>query len=186
MAGVGPVFVGIRPPDTVRHELAARLEAAFAERPVPGRRVEPADWHLTLRYVGEPGEVGLDLMLVGLDEAELGGPFDLGLDGLGAFPRPGRANVLWLGVGRGATELDDVREEVEEAVDRSGFGREDRPFVPHLTLSRIRPAADVWGWLEAEPDLRVRWRVDEVLLMRTVRDGGRSWYEDVAAFPLGP
>lgn len=186
MAGVGPVFVGIRPPDAIRHELAARLEVAFADRPVPGRRVEPGDWHLTLRYVGDPGEVGLDRLLAALDEATLGRPFDLGLDALGAFPRPGRANVLWLGVDRGGEALDDLRGRVEDAVDRAGLGREDRPFVPHLTLSRIRPAVDVWAWLETDPDLRVRWRVAEVLLMRTARDGRRSWYEDVASFPLGP
>jgi 2'-5' RNA ligase len=186
VAGVGPVFVGLRPPGPIRHELAARLDAAFADRPVPGRRVEPADWHLSLRYVGEPGEVGLDRLLAALDEADLGRPFDLGLDGLGAFPRPGRANVLWLGVGRGAAELDALRERVEEATEHSGLGREERPFVPHLTLSRIRPAVDVWAWLEADPDLRVRWRVEGVLLMRTVRDGRDSRYEDVADFPLGP
>lgn len=176
--------MAIRPPDTTRHDLAARLDRAFADRPLPGRRVEPAEWHLTLRFVGDPGDVGLDRLLAALDEADLGAPFTVSLAGLGAFPDPRRAQVLWAGIGRGLADLVDVREDVEEAADLAGLGREDRPFVPHLTLSRIRPADDVWPWLEADPDLRVSWRVEEIRVMRSHLHGPGPRYEDVEAFAL--
>lgn len=184
MAGVGRLFVAIRPPESTRHDLAARLDRAFADRPLPGRRVEPDAWHLTLRFVGDPGEVGFDRLVASLDEADLGSSFSVSLDGLGAFPNPRRAQVLWAGVGRGAVDLADVREDVEEAVDGAGLGREERPFIPHLTLARIRPAEDVWPWLEVDPDLRVAWRVHDVVLMRSHLGGPAPRYETIESFPL--
>jgi 2'-5' RNA ligase len=184
MAGVGRLFVAIQPPDAAAHHLAARLHDAFEEMPVPGVRVPPGQWHITLRFLGEVGDVGRDRLLAALDEGDLGGPFDIGLDGLGAFPRPGRAQVLWVGVGE-SVELATLAERVESASVKSGAAPEGRPFVGHLTISRMRPAVDVWKWLEADPDLGVRWTVDHISLLasHTGRDGLR--HELLETFPLG-
>ncbi len=184
MAGVGRLFLAVVPNDEARHALAARLDQAFSDDPVPGRRVPPDSWHFTLRFLGDPGELGLDRVLHALEAASLGGTFRIGLSGLGAFPRPGKAEVLWAGVDAGERELIELRDRVEDAVEVAGLEREDRPFVPHLTLSRIRPATDVWRWLEADPDLRVRWTVPAVVLMRSHRRHSGMEYEPLETFDL--
>lgn len=184
MAGVGRLFLAVQPTDEARHALAARLDAAFSADPLPGRTVRAPSWHLTLRFLGDPGEPGLDRLLGSFDQADLGGPFRLGLDGLGAFPRPGKASVLWMGVVRGEEPLVELQERTEMVCDVAGLGREERPFVPHLTLSRIRPPVDVWRWLERDPDLRVAWDVRSVDLMRSHRQHSGAEYELLERFEL--
>lgn len=184
MAGVGRLFLAIVPPEQTRHDLAARLDQAFRDDPLPGRVVRPDAWHITLRFLGDPGEPGLDRLLWELEQAPTEGPFELSIDGLGAFPRPAKANVVWAGIDRGEGPLFALAGEVDEAADRAGLGKEDRPFVPHLTLSRIRPSVDVWRWLEREPDLRIKWAVEEFALFRSHRRSEGAEYELLETFPI--
>jgi len=184
VGAVGKVFLALDPPEETRHHLAASLTEAFAGFPVPGRRVEPGGWHLTLRFLGDVRGAPLDRLLAELDETDLGDPFEVALDGLGAFPRPERAQVLWVGLADGEGPLADLRRVVEDACDDAGLGREGRPFIPHVTISRLRPSEDVWPWLERDPHLRTGWPVEAVTLFRS-HPGGAMRYERLEAFPLG-
>ena len=102
------LFLGVALTDELRHGLAAFLEAKAA--PLPGKPVPPANWHLTLRFLGATEEPDRDRVLAFLDEDALTLPFVLGFGPLGAFSRPARATVLWMGVRRGAEELAELRE----------------------------------------------------------------------------
>jgi 2'-5' RNA ligase len=177
-----PHFVGIELDDESRHRLAAGLTAVFEDHPVPGLRVPAPNWHLTLRYLGPVPPPRLDAIIHGLASASLGERFRLRLDGLGAFPRPEQATVLWVGTAEGTEELHLLRDRVEDALEATGMPREDRPFEPHVTLSRIRPPVDVWTWLEADPLLDVRVDVDAVTLFRSERRP--TSYPVVERFPL--
>lgn len=182
---VGRLFVAVALPDEVRHALAAHLAAALGERPLPGRPVAPRNWHLTLRFLGKVDETGYDLLLRGLDRAELGPAFRLAFGGLGAFPRPRRATVLWLGIDEGAEELTRLAVTVETAAGDAGFLPEERPFHPHLTLSRIRPHQDVTATIDAVPGFPGRVAVDDVVLFRSHLQAGPPRYEIMERFALG-
>ena len=65
-------------------------------------------------------------------------PFDASLSIFGAFPSTRRARVIWAGTGAGSEELRALAADVEAAFEPLGFGREDRTFVPHATLGRVR------------------------------------------------
>ena len=177
-----PHFLGIDLGDESRHRLAAALTSAFEEHPVPGIRVSPPNWHLTLRYLGPLSPHRLDGVIHALEGAAFTAPFRLRLDGLGAFPRPERATVLWVGTAEGTEELHLLRDQVEETLEYAGMPREERPFEPHLTLSRIRPPVDVWTWLEADPLLDVRVPIEAVTLFRSERRP--TSYPVVERFPL--
>src|SRR5262249_38251274 len=76
------------------------------------------------------------------------GPFELRLEGIGAFPDPRRASVVWAGVGgAGGEALKGLQSGVPAAVARTGYPTESRPFHPHVTLGRFgpgrRPARDL-------------------------------------------
>jgi hypothetical protein len=77
-----------------------------------------------------------------------GPAFALGFGRLGAFPKPRRATVLWVGVEEGAREIRALAAEVEAAARRAGFAAEEKAFSPHLTLSRIQPPQDVSSLIE--------------------------------------
>ena len=170
--------------DAVRQALAALLRDR-AVRGLPGRVVRPENWHLTLRFLGEVGEVECDRVTAALDQAALGPGFSVRWGSLGAFPRPTRATVLWVGMEQGRTEAERLAGAVAEALEGAGFPPEDRPFRAHLTLSRIRPHQDVTSLLDSAAQLGVAMPVDRVALYRSHLGRGGARYEELDSFPLG-
>lgn len=139
----GNVFVAVVPPPEVVAALSERLEPLA----IPGRLVPPPNFHITVRFVGKVDPVAYDRLLAALATRPLVEPFRMRLGGLGAFPNPRRATVVWVGV-EADPALDDLAMIVEDAVVSAGFDPEERPFVPHLTVARVRPPENVTG-LEA-------------------------------------
>lgn len=176
------IFLAVDLDDEVRHGLAAHLTDTAGK--LPGSTPPPANWHITLRFLGKTEEPGYEVLLSRLDEADLGDSFTIGFDGLGAFPRPARATVLWLGVDRGAGELTQLATVVEEAVVSAGFMPEERPFHPHLTLSRIRPAQDVRDLLEDVPAFPLAQQAARLTLFESHLGGGPAVYQPLERFEL--
>lgn len=160
--------------------LADRLE----QFDLPGTPVPPANWHITVRFIGWTDEVAYDRLLASLDEADLGSGFDVELSEMGAFPRAKSATVLWVGVAKGQTRLEEVAAVVEEAVQAAGFEAEDRPFRAHLTLSRIRPPVDVTELIGSFPGAGLGWRARSVVVYRSHLGRGGARYEPLETFPL--
>lgn len=174
------VFVGV----DLSTEARAALAASLSDIAIPGKPAPPQNWHITLRYIGAMDDVSVDRLVAGLDEAKLGGPFTVKTTGLGAFPNPIRATVLWVGLGHGSTRLDQLSDTVQDVVDGIGLGREDRPFVGHVTLARIRPPVDVRR-LIADVELpSVVIPVDEVTVFESVQAAGGAEYHPIERFPL--
>jgi 2'-5' RNA ligase len=181
---VARLFVAVPLTEEARGDIA-HLVARAAPRGLPGRPAHPDKWHVTLRFLGDVDEVGRDRLLAELDGAGLGTPFRVRWGGLGAFPNLRRATVLWVGLDEGAPQLTALANAVEEAVEAAGFPPEDRPFRPHLTLSRIRPHQDVTALVENSPPLGVPMPVDRVVVYRSHLGGrGGPRYEVVEEFPL--
>jgi len=177
------LFLAIPLTDEARHAIVHHLKSHLA-RPLPGRPVRPELWHLTLRFLGEVEEVDGDRIMREVDAADRGPAFGVRWGSLGAFPRPRRANVLWLGVDQGEYEAERLAAVVEEGVEAAGFPPEDRPYRSHLTLSRLRPDQDVTAVLEAVPPLGLAMAVDRVVLYRSHLGPGGPRYEEVESFPL--
>jgi RNA 2',3'-cyclic 3'-phosphodiesterase len=73
-------------------------------------------------------------------------PFVLGIRGVGAFPSLHRPRIVWAGVGEGSTAIQALTTRLREALTSRGFPAEGRPFVPHLTLRRLRsPREAAWA-----------------------------------------
>lgn len=183
-AETGRLFLGVALSDDVRHALASFVEDHTDHRPLPGRPVDPENWHVTLRFLGRTEPVRRDLVLAAVDQDLAQTPFTLGFAGLGAFPRPVRATVLWLGIERGAEELEALGARCEAAAQAAGFSAEDRPFHPHVTLSRIRPWQDVTPSIEAFPRFPATQTVDAITLFRSILGRGGARYEVVDSVPL--
>ncbi len=178
------VFIAIALDPEVRHGLAAHLTTNLAGELLPGKSGSAENWHITLRFVGKVGRAGYEKLLAGLDQADLGSGFALGFAGLGAFPKPARAAVLWLGVERGAEELSDLAAIVEDATVSAGFMPEERPFHPHLTLSRIRPPQDVRRLIDELPVFPLKQSVSHVTLFESHLRRGPAVYAPLERFAL--
>ncbi len=177
------LFLAVPLTDDARHRIAHLLDERLP-RGIPGRSVRPGNWHVTLRFFGDVDHLRHDRIAAALDQADLGSAFVVRWDRLGAFPRPQRATVLWLGVDRGDTELCVLAAAVEGALEAAGEPPEDRPFRAHLTLSRIRPFQDVRAVIEAAGAVAVAMPVGRVVLYRSHLGAGGARYEEIEEFPF--
>lgn len=175
------VFVAVSLTDRAR----ARIDSRIGGLDLPGKDVPPSKWHLTLRFIGGVEESAVDRIVNALDEAELGAPFRIGWGGLGAFPRSSRAGVLWVGIDRGGGDLEALHRRVEEALERAGIDREDRPFHPHLTISRMRPSEDVTGVVDSFEAIGGTMEVTSVELYESHLGRGGARYQVLESFGLG-
>jgi 2'-5' RNA ligase len=174
-------FVGVELDEPTRDLLAAHLVAHAGER-LPGKAVPPANWHLTLRFLGLSSDVQIDRVKHHLEAIATGAEIRIRFVGLGAFPRPPRATVLWLGVGAGSRHLADLAAEVERAATTAGFASEERPFHPHLTLARIRPPRDVSALIDSFPPFDVTMPVSTIALFESRLGHGGAMYSVLERF----
>jgi RNA 2',3'-cyclic 3'-phosphodiesterase len=130
------VFVAVFPPPEVQEAL---VEAARALPTEAFRLTAPERVHLTLKFLGEVPPEDIPRLSPALERVgRQGGPFDATVSGFGTFPSARRARILWAGIGQGAEELVTLARAVEGLLEPEGFAREEKPFVPHLTLGRAR------------------------------------------------
>jgi 2'-5' RNA ligase len=101
--------------------------------------VDPEGIHLTLKFLGNIPSRRVTEITEALRTAAQGiSPFSLEISGLGAFPNVKQVRVLWVGIGGELDRLSTLQQNVDSALAALGFPKEERPFVPHLTLARIR------------------------------------------------
>lgn len=172
------LFVGIGFPP------ALKLQLSLLRSGVPGAKwVDPGNFHLTLRFIGETDEVvaaDIDDALVRLRARR----FTLQLAGTGVFGD--RPRSLWVGVER-SPELVALHDKVEQALIRAGLPPEQRKFAPHVTLARLHnPALDqLRGFLAANAQFRADpLPVEGFSLIASFQTKAGSVYEDQAEYPL--
>jgi 2'-5' RNA ligase len=95
-------------------------------------------YHLTLRFIGDPGSLNLDDVDHALREVRASA-FTLNLKGTGHFPLRGDPETLWVGVDENPA-LTSLRNRVEAALTRAGIPPEGRKFHPHVTLANVKAA----------------------------------------------
>ena len=179
----GRLFLGVPLAAPLREALRDHLARALPGG-VPGRAAVAANWHFTLRFLGDTDAGQLRLLTDALGGMRLGPRFEMVLGGLGAFPRPRRASVLWVGVNEGAPDLQRLAAAAEEAARAAGFPAERKPFSPHLTISRLQPARDLEDLVATTPPFGGRMEVGEIVLFRSHLGGGPPRYEPVRTFSL--
>jgi len=135
-------FIAIELPEEARSGLGKlrneleRVEQTFV------KWVNTEGIHLTLKFLGsipskQVAEVG-EAMEGATREIS---PFHLEISGLGAFPNLKQPRVLWVGISGELDKLLGLQRNIDSALSPLGFTKEERPFMPHLTLARIRERA---------------------------------------------
>ena len=141
-----------------------------------------------LREFGVPVPRGIAAMSVG--EAvkaanDLGGPFELRLDGLTSFggrkPRAVVASVT------AVAPLLELQAEQERLLQRLGLEPEGRKYIPHVTLARLRETSSwqVADYLSARGHFRsAAFEVSRFVLFSSRSSVGGGPYVVEAAYPL--
>jgi 2'-5' RNA ligase len=133
----------------VRENLS-RLQEQLKRSQADVRWVRPQGIHLTLRFLGNILDADV-LKLEPVMAAAAAGqaPIVLTVSGWGMFPSQKRPRVLWVGIPQGREKLAPLAEVLERGLIEAGFGPEDRPWKPHLTLGRFQSPRNLEPLLKA-------------------------------------
>ncbi|MGP0066508.1 MAG: RNA 2',3'-cyclic phosphodiesterase [Isosphaeraceae bacterium] len=132
-------FIAIPIPEPIEKKLVRRQSELTPK--VPGCRwTAGLPFHITLAFLGDVRNGDLnELCLAVASAVEPFEPFELQVEGLGAFPSPQKPRVIWAGVtAPNLNPLLDLREAVVAAATRVGYRPDDPRFHPHVSLGRIK------------------------------------------------
>lgn len=187
------VFIAVDVGDAVRREvtrvvttLTGKLEAV--KTPPKLVWVKPSALHVTIKFLGEIEQPEVERIQALLMPPIPISPFEIAWRGIGTFPNNKHPRALWIGVVNGAAPLAQVEEEVSR---RLGGGiaadLDQRPFLAHLTVGRVKMAGVGIDWpkiLQAVEVKRVTSIVDRVTLYRSELSRGGPHYTGMVSAPL--
>ncbi len=169
----------------VPFEIAASL--GRLQQGLPGARWRPPEaLHITLRFFDEVAET----MAADLD-AELARasipPFELALQGAGAFGQGEQVRAVWAGVAE-SEPLRRLAARCESSARRCGLKSEARAYRPHVTLAYLKhaPAPRVAAWVQDHNLLHSPpWTAHAFGLYSSWRSAEGSRYELEREYRLG-
>jgi len=135
-------FIAIELPEEAKKGLARLRKELEREEHRFVKWGDPGGIHLTLKFLGNIPSKRVTEITEAMGKAAQGiSPFHLEISGLGAFPSLRQARVFWVGIGGELDNLSRLQQNIDSALAALGFAKEERSFVPHLTLARIRQGA---------------------------------------------
>jgi 2'-5' RNA ligase len=99
--------------------------------------VEPKNIHVTLRFLGNISPDMAEKIFLEMKKVQFA-PFDIKLQGLGAFPNVRYPRVVWAGMTQGAEQLRSIFNQLEPRLRSLGFQPDPKGFSPHLTIARVK------------------------------------------------
>jgi 2'-5' RNA ligase len=120
---------------------AVAATLASARGGVHGARwIDPGDYHVTLRFIGDVDARAAREVADALADVRRS-PVSVAFDGLGSFggDKP-RAIVAKI---KRSPPLTELQGELESRLRRVGLPPETRNFTPHVTLARLRAASSI-------------------------------------------
>jgi 2'-5' RNA ligase len=183
-------FLAVNFPVAVTRRIADEITSIQGEIANAGWKVAwvpAANLHVTLKFFGMVEEASIEGMHGRLARELAGRPtFEIEARGLGAFPGPLSARVLWAGV-KPSPALAALQQDVEKWMEETGYPREPKPFHPHVTIGRVKEAGSqpIGPILEArEATVFGGGRVNEVVIYesRTMRNGSEYRALERASF----
>jgi 2'-5' RNA ligase len=182
------LFIAINLPRSETDRLSRALYQ-LALYDVAVRWGDAASLHITLKFLGEVPDSKLPSVRASLQDAIVESPpFNVVVQGLGAFPSLARPNIFWIGVS-GGDELLNLQRRIDDAMAALGFESEDRPYKPHITLGRTRkdgraPDRKVMDRMAAEFDYKCEFKAESVELMRSKLSPRGARYDVVERMEL--
>jgi 2'-5' RNA ligase len=183
-------FIAIPIPDPIGQTIIG-LQAELSPEIPSCRWTASLPFHLTLAFLGDVSNRDLDELCAAVAAAcEGSDPFELQVAGLGAFPSPRRARVVWAGASApDENPLYHLHTAVVGAVARVGYRPDDLRFHPHVTLGRIKTdragGPDLSGLFERRRDWTGgSFPVSEVVTFASTLERGGVSYTPLGRAPL--
>jgi RNA 2',3'-cyclic 3'-phosphodiesterase len=173
------LFTAIEIPEDVA------LRLSMLRGGLPGARwIDPENYHITLRFIGDVDRHTADDVANGLSRLDMA-PMRIRLVGMDAFGgnKPHSVHVC---VGK-TSALGDLQISHERVARRAGMKADSRKFAPHVTIARLRAAkgSDVATYLSLRGNFSLPpFQVNRVVLYSSRTSVGGGPYVVEESFPL--
>jgi 2'-5' RNA ligase len=152
---------------------------------LPGARwVDPENYHITLRFIGDIDQPTADEIIGALTQVDRP-RFDLSLESLDALGSR-KAQAIVASVKR-SSALSELQAEHERIIQRIGLEPERRRYRPHVTIARMKGAseADIASYLALRGNFRTpSFPVGRFVLLSSRASKGGGPYLVEEAYPL--
>ena len=178
-------FIALNIPEEIKEKFAL-LTKKLKYKTKKISWVKDENFHITLKFLGEVKEEKIP----GITEAvslcvSSVSPFKVLFSGLGAFPAIENPRIIWAGVKDGAAELSSLASAVEDALEKLGFEKENRPFSAHLTLGRVMSVMASGLSFEGLDSEFGAFNAEKIDLMQSTLGPSGPEYKGIVSFVLG-
>jgi len=182
-------FIAAELPEPCRQEVAA-FQSKLQRSGADVKWVETGNLHLTLKFLGEIDDNRVEPLKESLAGLRSRSPFQIHLEGIGAFPKTTYPKVIWVGVNEGKEKLAELAQAVEKICSGLGFPPEERPFSPHLTIGRVRSQEQLAPLIKqlqtAEFRAKTPAEIGKLTLFQSTLGPRGPVYRPLAEIPLTP
>ena len=130
-------FIAVDVSSTAIARLQNEIMSTTGWSPRDVKPVEAQNFHFTLIFLGEKSDSDVAKIKDKMAQVQFE-PFTLTYTGVGAFPKPASARVVWIGTDQeGGQKLVALASNVAAKMAELGF-QADKPFSPHMTIFRAK------------------------------------------------
>jgi RNA 2',3'-cyclic 3'-phosphodiesterase len=131
------LFIAIDPDEPTRRQVATVQQKLAATR-ADVRWVQPENYHITIKFLGEVDDSLVPEISARLDRAAAQVPvFPLKLEGITQLPSRGPARVIVSPVISPDQRITKLHRLIDSAIGGMGLAMDTHILVPHLTLGRV-------------------------------------------------
>lgn len=155
--------------ETIQHEVIPEFKSC------QGRITDAANWHITLAFFGNADNQTRQCLEQKAEQVRAQ-PFELDLSQCGFWKKP---RVAWLAPNDVPEQLQNLVNDLQDAILPCGFEPEDRPYRPHVTLVRKAKRRPEVSEVKA-----INWEVKSFCLVESVSTPHGVKYQVLKEFPF--
>lgn len=131
-------FIAAQIGDKLREALSGVIDELKKSDPYV-KWIKPENLHVTLKFLGEVEADKIDAIKSEMQNiAASDKPFSLSVSGIGVIPNPRYPRVVYSNLVDNDQKLKNLSQRLDEAMTLLGFEPEERDFLPHLTIGRVK------------------------------------------------
>lgn len=155
-------FIALELSQEIKKELA-KVQKQLQKAGAKATWVKPEISHLTFAFLGSVTHKELEIIHKILDQIEVK-PIQLELAQLGCFPHPERARIIFINLQGDLKELKALAREIRKNLKKEKIWFDEKPFVAHVTLGRIKKRQNLTHVLKGIKPKRIKFSAQEITL----------------------
>lgn len=132
------IFLAIDIPEKIKEQIN-NFNEKLKKLEINANFVEKENLHINLKFFGDTEEEKKEKIIETIKEvSENFNSFQLKAKDIGVFPNMNHIKVVWVGIEDKKDNLSNLQKELENEFEKIEIKKENRNFVPHITLCRIK------------------------------------------------